>query len=59
MREQNGKKVVVDKNLSEGERHFIAFLYFYHMVMGSQSDDGKMVDKIVVIRLFHPASGSA
>ena len=49
VRDQNGKKVVVDKNLSEGERHFIAFLYFYHMVMGSQSDDGKMVDKIVVI----------
>ena len=49
VRDQDGKKVVVDKNLSEGERHFIAFLYFYHMVMGSQSDDGKMVDKIVVI----------
>lgn len=49
VRDQNGKKVVVDKNLSEGERHFIAFLYFYHMVMGSQSDDGKMVDKIVII----------
>lgn len=39
----------VAKGLSEGERHFIAFLYFYHMVMGSQSDEGKMKDKIVVI----------
>lgn len=45
----NGKMEVVDKNLSEGERHFIAFLYFYHMVMGSQSDDGKQTDKIVII----------
>lgn len=49
VRNQNGKKIVVDKDLSEGERHFIAFLYFYHMVMGSQSDAGKVEDKIVVI----------
>ena len=35
--------------LSEGERNFIAFLYFYHMVIGSQSDDGKTTNKIVVI----------
>lgn len=39
----------IAKGLSEGERHFIAFLYFYHMVMGSQSDEGKTKDKIVVI----------
>lgn len=39
----------IAKGLSEGERHFIAFLYFYHMVMGSQSDDGTMKGKIVVI----------
>lgn len=39
----------VAKGLSEGERHFIAFLYFYHMVMGSQSDEGKRKDKIVII----------
>lgn len=49
VRNQNGKKIVVDKDLSEGERHFIAFLYFYHMVMGSQSDAGKVEDKIVAI----------
>ena len=32
-----------------GERHFIAFLYFYHLVMGSQSDEGKVENKIVII----------
>lgn len=34
--------------LSEGERNFIAFLYFYHLVRGSHSSDG-VKDKIVVI----------
>ena len=38
-----------DQDISEGERHFIAFLYFYHTVIGSQSDDGRRTDKIVVI----------
>jgi wobble nucleotide-excising tRNase len=40
----------VAKDLSEGERNFIAFLYFYHIVKGSvdgENDLGK--DKIVVI----------
>jgi wobble nucleotide-excising tRNase len=39
----------VAMNLSEGERNFIAFLYFYHVVRGmrSQTDSGK--NKIVVI----------
>lgn len=36
-------------NLSEGEKNFIAFLYFYHMVHGSESADGDTKDKIVVI----------
>lgn len=36
-------------NLSEGEKNFIAFLYFYHLVYGSDSEDGEMRDKIVVI----------
>lgn len=49
VRRNGAKTEVVNQNLSEGERHFIAFLYFYHMVMGSQSDDGKTVDKIVII----------
>ena len=34
--------------LSEGERNFIAFLYFYHLVRGSQRSDA-VKDKIVVI----------
>ena len=49
VRDNSGKPEVVQQNLSEGERNFIAFLYFYHMVMGSQSDEGKVVDKIVII----------
>ncbi len=36
-------------NLSEGEKNFIAFLYFYHLVYGSESADGETRDKIVVI----------
>lgn len=39
----------IAKGLSEGERHFIAFLYFYHLVIGSQSEDGVRKNKIVVI----------
>ena len=47
---RNGtKEVVSSKAMSEGERHFIAFLYFYHEIMGSQSDDGKVNNKIVII----------
>lgn len=36
-------------NLSEGEKNFIAFLYFYHLVYGSDSAEGETRDKIVVI----------
>ena len=39
---------VADK-LSEGERNFIAFLYFYHLVRGSHTDSDVSKDKIVVI----------
>jgi wobble nucleotide-excising tRNase len=35
--------------LSEGERNFIAFLYFYHVVRGSQSETDSGKDKIVII----------
>ena len=35
--------------LSEGERNFIAFLYFYHTVKGSLSSDGIVRNKIVVV----------
>lgn len=39
----------IAENLSEGERNFIAFLYFYHQVKGSESADGIQRDRIVVI----------
>lgn len=39
----------IAENLSEGEKNFIAFLYFYHLVCGSDSEDGETRDKIVVI----------
>lgn len=38
----------VAENLSEGERNFIAFLYFYHQVRGSMSSE-VLKEKIVVI----------
>ena len=47
--DDQGRDISIAKGLSEGERHFIAFLYFYHTVIGSQSDDGRVVPKIVVI----------
>jgi wobble nucleotide-excising tRNase len=43
---ENG--LVADK-LSEGERNFIAFLYFYELVKGTLSSDGSILPKIVVI----------
>lgn len=42
----NGDRVT---RLSEGERNFIAFMYFYQLVKGSDSDDGTSKPKIVVI----------
>jgi len=39
----------VAKDLSEGERNFIGFLYFYYLVQGSHSDDDLVKEKIVVI----------
>lgn len=38
----------VAENLSEGERNFIAFLYFYHRVRGSMNSE-ELKEKIVVI----------
>ena len=35
--------------LSEGERRFVAFLYFFHTVMGSLEEDGEIENKVVVI----------
>ena len=37
------------RGLSEGERNFIAFLYFYHKVLGRESADSVFRDRIVVI----------
>lgn len=39
----------VAENLSEGEKNFIAFLYFQQQVFGSASADGDSREKIVVI----------
>lgn len=38
----------IAENLSEGERNFIAFLYFYHQVRGSMSSE-ELKEKIAVI----------
>ncbi len=35
--------------LSEGERNFVTFLYFYYLLKGSDSDSGMTTDRIVVI----------
>jgi len=40
---------VVASGLSEGERNFIAFLYFYHLVKGGHEEKEINNDKIVVI----------
>lgn len=48
---ENGE---VAENLSEGERNFIAFLYFYHRVLGSMSSE-ELKEKVVVID--DPVSG--
>lgn len=34
--------------LSEGEKSFVTFLYFYHLLKGSESDTGMTTDRIVV-----------
>ena len=39
----------VADNLSEGEKNFIAFLYFYFLVRGSEQPESTVQDKIVVI----------
>lgn len=36
------------ETLSEGERSFIAFLYFYHLLKGSDSETGMTTDRVVV-----------
>lgn len=53
VRDNQDKEFTV-KNLSEGEKNFIAFLYFYHMVLGSM-EQNQSKEKIVVID--DPVSG--
>ncbi|MHB9129970.1 MAG: AAA family ATPase [Armatimonadota bacterium] len=36
------------ETLSEGERTFITFLYFYHLLKGSESETGMTTDRVVV-----------
>ena len=36
------------KTLSEGEKSFVAFLYFYHLLKGSKLESGTTVDRVVV-----------
>jgi wobble nucleotide-excising tRNase len=37
------------KTLSEGEYNFITFLYFYHLIYGSQDKTHILADKVVII----------
>lgn len=37
------------KTLSEGERNFVSFLYFYSLLRGSHSEAGITADRVVVI----------
>ena len=36
------------ETLSEGERSFITFLYFYHLLRGSETESGMTSDRVVV-----------
>ena len=36
------------ETLSEGEKSFVTFLYFYHLLKGSESESGMTSDRIVV-----------
>ncbi|NLI92033.1 MAG: AAA family ATPase, partial [Peptococcaceae bacterium] len=37
------------RTLSEGEKNFVTFLYFYHLLKGSQSESGITTDRVVAI----------
>jgi len=43
----NGEDAIT--TLSEGEKTFITFLYFYHLLKGSISESGMITDRVVVI----------
>nr|WP_315392244.1 AAA family ATPase [uncultured Duganella sp.] len=36
------------ESLSEGERSFLTFLYFFHLLKGSESESGMTADRVVV-----------
>lgn len=36
------------ESLSEGERSFVTFLYFYHLLKGSENESGMSADRVVV-----------
>lgn len=36
------------ESLSEGERSFVTFLYFYHLLKGSENESGMTADRVVV-----------
>jgi wobble nucleotide-excising tRNase len=38
----------VDHSLSEGEKNFLAFLYFFHLLKGSHEQSGTISNKVVV-----------
>ncbi len=44
---ENGN--AAEKTLSEGERNFVAFLYFYALLKGSKDSTGSVTSQIVVI----------
>lgn len=46
LRRSDGSEV--KETLSEGEKSFIAFLYFYHLLKGSNSESGITTDRVVV-----------
>ena len=39
---------LVEDTLSEGERSFVAFVYFYHLLRGSESESGTVGERIAV-----------
>lgn len=36
------------RTLSEGEKTFLSFLYFYHLIKGSNTSDGTLTNRVVV-----------
>jgi wobble nucleotide-excising tRNase len=49
LKRQNSTDTEVFKTLSEGEKNFIAFLYFYQLVLGTNDKDSEVKKRIVVI----------